>query len=201
MGRARIGAFVRGASRHDTCVTGRSTGLARRHLRPWEVYPHHARWARGETSVKNLGGPLASPISLAKSAELRVVLSSDVPALIGVSLGVLNLLPLPVLDGGTTMHYLWEVTGERLGSGWSGAAARRCLASRHDVIAMFADVTRHMRKFHLTPAPRAEAHATSMNKSIVAAFHQMVRDRAGCCFHGLGGRSVHGQNVSKASGA
>jgi regulator of sigma E protease len=29
-------------------------------------------------------------------------------ALISVSLGVLNLLPLPVLDGGHLMYYLWE---------------------------------------------------------------------------------------------
>jgi regulator of sigma E protease len=29
-------------------------------------------------------------------------------ALISVSLGVLNLLPLPILDGGHLMYYLWE---------------------------------------------------------------------------------------------
>ena len=40
-------------------------------------------------------------------------------ALISVSLGVLNLLPLPVLDGGHLMYYLWEaVTGRRASDAW-----------------------------------------------------------------------------------
>jgi len=40
-------------------------------------------------------------------------------ALISVSLGVLNLLPLPVLDGGHLMYYLWEgVTGRAISELW-----------------------------------------------------------------------------------
>ncbi|TXI15310.1 MAG: RIP metalloprotease RseP, partial [Ottowia sp.] len=40
-------------------------------------------------------------------------------ALVSVSLGVLNLLPLPVLDGGHLMYYLWEaVTGRPVGGVW-----------------------------------------------------------------------------------
>ena len=40
-------------------------------------------------------------------------------ALISVSLGVLNLLPLPVLDGGHLMYYLWEaVTGRQVSELW-----------------------------------------------------------------------------------
>ena len=40
-------------------------------------------------------------------------------ALISVSLGVLNLLPLPVLDGGHLMYYLWEgVTGRAVSDVW-----------------------------------------------------------------------------------
>ncbi len=40
-------------------------------------------------------------------------------ALISVSLGVLNLLPLPVLDGGHLMYYLWEgVTGKSVSDTW-----------------------------------------------------------------------------------
>ncbi|MEG1373649.1 MAG: site-2 protease family protein, partial [Comamonas sp.] len=40
-------------------------------------------------------------------------------ALISVSLGVLNLLPLPVLDGGHLMYYLWEgVTGHPVSDVW-----------------------------------------------------------------------------------
>ena len=40
-------------------------------------------------------------------------------ALISVSLGVLNLLPLPVLDGGHLMYYLWEgLTGKSVSDVW-----------------------------------------------------------------------------------
>jgi regulator of sigma E protease len=40
-------------------------------------------------------------------------------ALISVSLGVLNLLPLPVLDGGHLMYYLWEgLVGKPVSDVW-----------------------------------------------------------------------------------
>jgi regulator of sigma E protease len=40
-------------------------------------------------------------------------------ALISISLGVLNLLPLPVLDGGHLMYYGWEaVTGHAVSEAW-----------------------------------------------------------------------------------
>ena len=40
-------------------------------------------------------------------------------ALVSVSLGVLNLLPLPVLDGGHLMYYLFEaVTGRPVSAAW-----------------------------------------------------------------------------------
>jgi regulator of sigma E protease len=40
-------------------------------------------------------------------------------AMISVSLGVLNLLPLPILDGGHLMYYLWEaVTGRSVSEAW-----------------------------------------------------------------------------------
>jgi regulator of sigma E protease len=40
-------------------------------------------------------------------------------ALISISLGVLNLLPLPVLDGGHLMYYLWEsLAGKPVSETW-----------------------------------------------------------------------------------
>jgi regulator of sigma E protease len=37
-----------------------------------------------------------------------------------VSLGVLNLLPLPLLDGGHLMYYLWEaLSGKPVGQLWT----------------------------------------------------------------------------------
>jgi regulator of sigma E protease len=66
-------------------------------------------------------------------------------ALISVSLGVLNLLPLPVLDGGHLMYYLWEgVTGTKCLRRMDGAAAARGVALLMVMmsIALFNDVTR-----------------------------------------------------------
>jgi regulator of sigma E protease len=46
-------------------------------------------------------------------------------ALISVSLGVLNLLPLPVLDGGHLAFYAWEVvTGKGVSEAWLGYLQR-----------------------------------------------------------------------------
>ena len=66
-------------------------------------------------------------------------------ALISVSLGVLNLLPLPVLDGGHLMYYLWEgMTGKSVSDVWmdrlqrGGVAVLLVMMS----VALFNDVTR-----------------------------------------------------------
>jgi regulator of sigma E protease len=66
-------------------------------------------------------------------------------ALISVSLGVLNLMPLPVLDGGHLMYYLWEgLTGRSISDVWmerlqrGGAALLLVMMS----IALFNDFTR-----------------------------------------------------------
>jgi regulator of sigma E protease len=66
-------------------------------------------------------------------------------ALISVSLGVLNLLPLPVLDGGHLMYYLWEAaTGRPVSDVWmermqrGGVALLVALMS----VALFNDLAR-----------------------------------------------------------
>jgi regulator of sigma E protease len=73
----------------------------------------------GEASVKNLSGPLTIADYAGKSASLGLTQYLLFLALISVSLGVLNLLPLPVLDGGHLMYYLWEaVTGRSISDAW-----------------------------------------------------------------------------------
>jgi len=62
----------------------------------------------GEASVKNLSGPLTLASAAATSAELGLVPYLTFLALVSISLGVLNLLPIPVLDGGHLLYYLWE---------------------------------------------------------------------------------------------
>ncbi len=69
----------------------------------------------GEASLKNLSGPLTIADYAGKSASQGLTAYLMFLAMISVSLGVLNLLPLPILDGGHLMYYLWEfVTGRSL---------------------------------------------------------------------------------------
>lgn len=73
----------------------------------------------GEASIKNLSGPLTIADYAGKSASLGWVHYLGFLALVSVSLGVLNLLPLPVLDGGHLMYYLFEgVTGRPVSDLW-----------------------------------------------------------------------------------
>ncbi|MDE2418668.1 MAG: RIP metalloprotease RseP [Burkholderiales bacterium] len=73
----------------------------------------------GEASLKNLSGPITIADYAGKSASLGLVQFAVFLALISVSLGVLNLLPLPVLDGGHLMYYLYEsVAGRPVPDAW-----------------------------------------------------------------------------------
>ena len=73
----------------------------------------------GEASIKNLSGPITIADYAGRSAELGWVYYVGFLALVSVSLGVLNLLPLPVLDGGHLMYYLFEgVTGRPVSELW-----------------------------------------------------------------------------------
>ena len=59
----------------------------------------------GETSVENLSGPLSIAQYAGQSASIGVVAFLKFMAVVSVSLGVLNLLPVPVLDGGHLMFF------------------------------------------------------------------------------------------------
>ncbi|TSE32633.1 RIP metalloprotease RseP [Tepidimonas charontis] len=73
----------------------------------------------GEASLRNLSGPLTIADYAGRSASLGAMAFLSFLALVSVSLGVLNLLPLPVLDGGHLMYYLWEaVAGRPLPEVW-----------------------------------------------------------------------------------
>ncbi|HEX7690096.1 MAG TPA: site-2 protease family protein, partial [Burkholderiaceae bacterium] len=105
------------------------------------------RMLTGRMSVKNLSGP----ISIADAAEQSIshgfmdfVLFL---AEISVGLGVLNLLPLPVLDGGRLLYYLFEgATGRPVSALWQtrlqigGVLAILLLMS----LALSNDVARHL---------------------------------------------------------
>lgn len=99
----------------------------------------------GEASLKNLSGPLTIADVAGKSASLGLVQYLVFLALISVSLGVLNLLPLPVLDGGHLMYYLWEaVTGKPVTEVWLERLQRGGVAVLMAMmaVALFNDVNR-----------------------------------------------------------
>ena len=63
----------------------------------------------GQASMKNLSGPVTIADYAGQSARLGLSPYLLFIALISISLGVLNLLPVPVLDGGHLMYYLAEL--------------------------------------------------------------------------------------------
>lgn len=62
----------------------------------------------GQLSIKNLSGPISIAKVAGDTAGLGVVAFISFLALLSVSLGVLNLLPIPVLDGGHILFALYE---------------------------------------------------------------------------------------------
>ena len=73
----------------------------------------------GQASLKNLSGPLTIADYAGQSVRLGMAYYLGFLAVVSVSLGVLNLLPLPVLDGGHLMYYLFEgVTGRPVSALW-----------------------------------------------------------------------------------
>jgi len=66
------------------------------------------RMATGSASVENLSGPIGIAKIAGESANMGIVAFLKFLAIISISLGVLNLLPIPMLDGGHLFFYLIE---------------------------------------------------------------------------------------------
>ena len=86
-------------------------------VRTWEVSALSLRMLgkmiMGEVSLKNLSGPITIADYAGQSAQQGWLPYVSFIALISISLGVLNLLPVPLLDGGHLMYYLAEMVKGR----------------------------------------------------------------------------------------
>ena len=99
----------------------------------------------GQASLQNLSGPLTVADYAGRAAHLGLQAFISFLALVSVSLGVLNLLPIPVLDGGHLLYYCVEfLTGRPVPDHWQamlqkvGIACILLLTS----LALFNDVSR-----------------------------------------------------------
>ena len=99
----------------------------------------------GDLSWKNLSGPVAIADYAGQSVRIGWFAYVGFLALVSVSLGVLNLLPVPVLDGGHLVYYALEaIKGRPLSERFMQVTQRVGLAMVAGlmIVALFNDLTR-----------------------------------------------------------
>jgi regulator of sigma E protease len=145
----RIGAAL---SMHTPSVDVRYGPLESLRLgahRTWDIAVYSlrmfGRMITGNASLKNLSGPVTIADYAGKSARLGPSAFLSFLALVSISLGVLNLLPIPVLDGGHLLYYLGEAaTGKAVSERWQLILQRAgliCIVAL-SAIALFNDLAR-----------------------------------------------------------
>src|SRR5690606_8917049 len=122
-------------------------GVAKTADTVWFSLKMMGRMLTGDVSVRNVSGPVTIADYAGQTARVGLAAYIGFLALISVSIGVLNLLPIPMLDGGHLMYYMLEIvrgrpvpeqwleTGQRVGFGL--LAALMTLAFFNDFIRLF----------------------------------------------------------------
>lgn len=149
---ARVGIYFGETPATVMVRYGLLDGLSHGFKQVWEVslisVKGFVKMLTGQISFKNLSGPLTIAEYAGRSAQVGLGAYIAFLGLISVSLGVLNLLPVPVLDGGHLIYYLWEAAaGRPVSEAWqmrlqkAGLILLGCMMA----IATFNDIARHFR--------------------------------------------------------
>ncbi|ABR90209.1 membrane-associated Zn-dependent protease [Janthinobacterium sp. Marseille] len=99
----------------------------------------------GEVSWKNVTGPITIADYAGQTARIGLISYLSFIAFVSISLGVMNLLPIPVLDGGLLLYYAVEVLTGRPVSERFGAIAQRAgigILMTLMLVAVFNDINR-----------------------------------------------------------
>ena len=111
----------------------------------WTTVKFFGKLISGNASASHISGPLTIADIAGQSAGLGLQSYLEFLALVSISLGVLNLLPVPVLDGGHLVFYTAEwIRGKPLGERIQNIGLRFGLALMMLMmaIAFFNDITR-----------------------------------------------------------
>lgn len=108
----RIGAVVGGDVATIHVADDPLDALAKGITRTWEMslltFRALGRMLMGELSWRQISGPVTIAETAGQSAGNGLQAFVGFLAMISISIAVLNLLPIPMLDGGHLMYYLWE---------------------------------------------------------------------------------------------